>query len=369
MIIALLILPGIASAQNISAKTSTDHPAIAFPAADFVLKDASHKEPKSGVQLQGGQLTIASGVGTPTTINSLSFSADGKILAAGKDFGRVVIWDVAEKKFLKAIETNQGQVNAVSVSPDGKSIATGGSQDNNSVKVWDISSGKLVWTFQESKAAIRNLFFDMQGKWLIAVNNDSTLYVLDANERKPVMTLPGIHAAAMSRDGQALVTTDGKEFAVWIGPAWSKTQSLPMWKNSSLLLAANTAKDQLAVYESRSVRIAQLSTAQIVLDRADLVPKNFTWIPTFAAFSADGAILYLSLSDHLLILNIKIADTCGSPLMYSGAAALSPDGQWFAGAKDDSILSKERTDGVWVWNTSRLLKKCGLADSLKTQVQ
>src|SRR2546429_340249 len=88
---------------------------------EVMLRDAKHKEPKSGVQIgPGNTITIQSGVGTPTTINVLSFGKNGALLAAGKDFGRVVVWDVANKKFLCAVETGQGIVHAVAISPDGQ---------------------------------------------------------------------------------------------------------------------------------------------------------------------------------------------------------------------------------------------------------
>src|SRR5271154_6268131 len=113
-----LLLPVLrASAQTDTATVPTIRPPTPFPSAEFVLRDEKHKEQKSGVQFQGGQLTIVSGVGTPTSINSLSFSTDGKILAAGKDFGRAVLWNVQEKTFLRAIDTSQGQVQSVVVSP------------------------------------------------------------------------------------------------------------------------------------------------------------------------------------------------------------------------------------------------------------
>src|SRR5258708_21075907 len=72
----------------------------AFPPPDSTLFDAKHKEPKSGVQRQGNTVVIRSGVGTPTTINVLSFSRDAKLLSAAKDFGRVVASDVPQRTLL-----------------------------------------------------------------------------------------------------------------------------------------------------------------------------------------------------------------------------------------------------------------------------
>lgn len=357
--IAILGAGEIANAQGTPTTPPTNASPKPFPTADFVLRDAPHKEPKSGVQFgPGGQLTIMSGVGTPTVINALTFSGDGKILAAGKDFGRVVLWDSSSRKFLRAIDTNQGNVNAIALSSDGKIVATGGSGDNYSVKTWDTSSGKLLWTFTEPRSPIQKALFDTEGQWLV-VEDNSNVFIVNAGDQKATLKLPGIHAVCISQDGRSLVTTDGKEFGVWTAPEWKKTQSMPMSKSSSLLLAVNLGADQLALYESRSIRVAQFSTGQLALDRSDLVPKNFTWRPTFGEFSTEPGLLYLSLDGHLLVLDVKTNGVCGGPEMYSGAGALSRDGRWFAGSKDDSILSKERTDGVWVWSTDRLLDKCG----------
>lgn len=364
--IAVLSAGELANAQGTPTTLPTNASPKPFPVADFVLRDAPHKEPKSGVQLgPGGQLTIMSGVGTPTVINALTFSEDGKILAAGKDFGRVVLWDSSSRKFLRAIDTNQGNVNAIALSSDGKIVATGGSGDSYSVKIWDASSGKLLWTFTEPRAPIQKVLFDTEGKWLVVEDNSSNVFIVNAGDQKTVLKLPGMHAVCMSQDGRSLMTTDGKEFALWTAPEWKKTQSMPMSRSFSLLLAVNLEADQLALYESRSIRVAQFSTGQLALDRGDLVPKNFTWRPTFGEFSPEPGILYLSLDGHLLALDIKRNEVCGGPQMYSGAGALSRDGRWFAGSKDDSILSKERTDGVWVWSTDRLLDKCGFISSSK----
>src|SRR5579863_502697 len=225
-----LLLPALhASAQTDSAVAPASRLQTAFPSPEFVLRDIKHKEQKSGVQLQGGQLTIASGVGTPTTINSLSFSTDGKILVAGKDFGRAVLWNVQEKKFLRAIDTSQGQVKSVAVSPDGRVVATGGTQDANSVKLWDVTSGKLLWRFTAAKAEIIQLLFGAQGKRLIVSDNASNTYVLDATNGELIYTLPNLRVIGVSSNGESMTAVDGAEFAEWDVSTKKKEQntSLP----------------------------------------------------------------------------------------------------------------------------------------------
>jgi WD40 repeat protein len=347
-----------ASAQN--GNVSASRPATPFPSPELVLRDAKHKEQKSGVQLQGGQLTIASGVGTPTSINSLSFSADGKILAAGKDFGRLVLWEVQEKRFLRAMDTKQGQVKSVAVSPDGTVVASGGNQDGDSVKLWDLASGKELWKFTQANGEINQLLFVAEGKKLIVADNASNVYILNAGDGKTIAKLPNLHMVEGAADGESIITTDGTEFAAWNTSTLTKTQSIPIPSKASMLLAVSLAADRFATFEKRVVKVGQFSTGKTILELPDLVPKNFTWRPDFAAFNPEGTVAYLSLDSRFIILDARTGAVCGGPTMYSGAGAVSPDGRWFAGAKDDSILSQERTDGVWVWSTKSLLQKCGV---------
>jgi WD40 repeat protein len=358
IVFGFLMSAAVLSSQETATQSIPARPIKAFPVPDVILHDAKHKEPKSGVQLQGGQLTIMSGVGTPTVINALSFSADGNTLAAAKDFGRVVIWNVPERKLLRALDTGQGIVNAVAISPDGKALASGGKGDQLSLKIWDVATGNILKELKNSQAPIGSLEYDETGQSLIVIDNAGILRVLNSSSWEPTLTLNSVRAATMSQDRKTLVTVDEKELATWTSSSWSKVHSSPLSKSVPLLLAAHIGSDRLGVYQFKSMRIVRGSTGEVILERADFFPKNFTWQPTFAQFNFDGTLLYASMDDRLWLWNIEKNQTCSTPVMYSGTGALSPDGRWLAGAKDDSILSKERTDGVWIWDTKHLAASC-----------
>lgn len=330
----------------------------AFPAPDIILRDAKHKETKSGVQLQGGQLTITPGVGTPTTINALSFSADGNILAAGKDFGRVVIWNTTEKKFLRALETGQGIVDAVAVSPDGKMVATGGRGGEFSVKIWDVATGQVLKELGNGNSSITALVYEATGRSLIVRYNAGLLRVFTVATWEPALTIENLRAASLSQDGKTLLTADDQEISTWDCSTWSKIHNGPIWKDFPLVLAASTNDDKLAVFQRRTLRIVRGSTAEVILERADFFPRNFTWRPEFAQFNLDGSVLFASVDGRLWVWNLKRDQTCASPEMYSSAGVLSSNGRWFAGSKGDSILATERTDGVWIWETDHIMSFC-----------
>jgi len=355
--IVFLLSGVLLSSQESGTQSIPARPIKPFPAPDIILHDEKHKEPKSGVQLQGGQLTIMSGVGTPTVINALSFSADGNTLAAAKDFGRVVIWNVPGKKFLRALETGQGIVDAVAISPDGKTVATAGKEDQFSLKIWDVASGKVLKELKKAQAPIGSLEYDDTGQWLVAVDNSGVLRVFNSAVWEPTLTLSNIRASTMSQDRKTLVTVDEKELAMWTCSSWTRVHTSPVAKNA-LLLAAHTASDRLVEYQHKSMQIVRGRGGDVILERADFFPKNFTWRPTFANFNFDGTLLYASMDGRLWLWNTEQNQACSTSQMYSGTGAVSPDGRWFAGAKDDSILSKERTDGVWIWETKHLAISC-----------
>jgi WD40 repeat protein len=358
IVLSFLMCGAALSPQETATQSIPAQPIKAFPTPDIILHDEKHKEPKSGVQLQGGQLTIMSGVGTPTVINAFSFSADGNTLAAAKDFGRVVIWNVAKKKFLRALETSQGIVDAVAVSPDGKTVTTSGKGDDFSVKTWDVATGKILKELRNNQAPILTLEYDDTGQSLVVSDNAGVVRAFNVSGWEPSFTLNGVHAPMMAQDRKSLVTVDEKEIATWSCASWSKVQAKPIPKGFPLLVAAHTGEDRLGVYQFKRMRIMRGSTGEVLLERADFFPKNFTWRPTFAGFSSDGTLLYASMDDRLWLWNIEKNQACSTPTMYSGTASVSPDGHWLAGAKDDSIVSKERTDGVWIWDTRHLATSC-----------
>lgn len=354
----------LASGSLLSQSTSGSAPK-SFPKPDIALRDAKHKEPKSGVQLSGGNLTIQTGVGTPTTINVLSFSDSGELIAAGKDFGRVVLWNTQPQRFLRAIETDQGIVSAVALSPDGKTLATGGDQDESSVKLWDVASGKLIKRLDLGGGNIAWLEINHSGRWMVVKHNGGSLAVVEIDTGKPVLTLQDGLAARFSADGTTLIEEDKKEFGIWDTANWQKKATLPRPEGSPLLLAVNAGADRVAVLQRSGIRVLRLSTGETISGLADVLPKTKTGMVRAVTLNADGSVLYASIDDHLWVWDTRSNEICVSPVMYSSGGALSGDGRWLAGSKDDSILSSERTDGVWVWDTAHLTSGCGIAAPAK----
>ena len=93
--------------------------------------------------------------GHTSYVNSVAFSADSKKLVSGGEDGTARLWDVqtgqllrtyeGHKAVAKAFHRNEGQavpVKSVAFSPDGKTIASGG--DDEDVMLWATDTGQLL---------------------------------------------------------------------------------------------------------------------------------------------------------------------------------------------------------------------------------
>jgi WD40 repeat protein len=332
-----------------------------FPQPGAVLADAKHKEGKSGVQLgPGNTLTIQSGVGTPTTVNVIAFSKDGRLLAAGKDFGRVAVFDVPSRKFLAAFETGQGIVTAVAISPDGQMLATAGQGDNFNLKLWHIPDGKLVRTYSLFNSYLHTISFSPDGTWMVAADNTSTTHVLEVPSGKQRAELTGMYAPLISPRGDVLMAASRDSFTVWNTADWTKQRTLPRLPTYAIPLALDPETDTFIVTAAGNFRILRLSTGEVLPSspRPEL-PKFNASAGGFAAFRTGSPFIFGHSDDRLWAWNRDTGETCVSGMMYSESGALSPDGTILAGAKDNSIMAQTRSgDGIWIWDTNQLASSC-----------
>ncbi|HZZ28118.1 MAG TPA: WD40 repeat domain-containing protein [Pirellulales bacterium] len=106
---------------------------------------------------------------------SLAFSPDNKLLAiGGENAGMFEIWDVKAQKMVQQIQADKKAVFCVAFNPDGKTIATGGTEP--SIKLWDVS-GQLHGLLEGHGDQVNYLSYSKDGKKLASAGRDKLVLI------------------------------------------------------------------------------------------------------------------------------------------------------------------------------------------------
>ena len=126
-----------------------------------------------------GHSNLPRGSGT----SALSFSPDGTLLASGGSDDRVMIWDVKNRVKMTVLVGHTGPIMGVAFTPDGRTLATAGVDAQ--VKLWHVASGNELTTFNRHAGAI-SVRFSPDGRSLAVGHSDQTvkLYYADLDQQE-----------------------------------------------------------------------------------------------------------------------------------------------------------------------------------------
>jgi WD40 repeat protein/energy-coupling factor transporter ATP-binding protein EcfA2 len=142
-----------------------------------------------------GQIIAKRLVGHKEKVNSIDFSRNGNILASASSDGTIKLWnlkDVEESnttksKKITSFQTLTGKyghtkkVNSVSFNANGEILASGSSDGN--IKLWKTSNGKLIKTFPRlpKNAEIQTINFNKDGTVIASGSNDGIVRLWNLN--------------------------------------------------------------------------------------------------------------------------------------------------------------------------------------------
>ncbi len=204
-------------------------------------------------------------------VNSLAYSPDGGLLAAGvaeAGNGMVYIWDVAQQTIIRSFWAHPYSVPSMAFSPTGQFLATGAV--DRSVKVWQVSNGRLLETLAQ----------DGQGTSVIFSKDGSLL------------------ASAMCALSDANLKCLRGEVWLWNVPDWGliRTLSGPVDWVEAVALSPETA---LVAGGSRDYGVYLWRLRDAVLLRTLIGHSGGV---TAIAFSPDGRFLATGSNDESVIL-------------------------------------------------------------------
>jgi len=115
------------------------------------------------------------------SVQSVSFSPDGKRIVSGSWDKTLKVWDAQTGQETLTLKGHSNTVNSVSFSPDGKRIVSG--SYDNTLKVWDAQTGQETLTIDGHSLGVTSVSFSPDGKRIVSGHwsrvRDKTLKVWD----------------------------------------------------------------------------------------------------------------------------------------------------------------------------------------------
>ncbi|GET43739.1 WD40 repeat domain-containing protein [Microseira wollei] len=145
-------------------------------------------------------------------IKSIAFSPDGQTFAIGSDAQTIRVYDVSTGICLQVLEGHSDRVWSIALGPDGLMLASG--SEDQTVRLWDIRDGKCINTLQGHTNLIRSVAFSSEGSILASSSEDQTIKLWDIPTGLCLKTFQGhtqgVRTVAFSPNGSMLVSS-GKD--------------------------------------------------------------------------------------------------------------------------------------------------------------
>jgi WD40 repeat protein len=109
-------------------------------------------------------------------VNSLAFSPLGDSLATGHYDGTIHIWDIDSGDEVRSFN-HQGVIESLTFSPDGQIIAAGTSYKSQDIVLYSASTGELLRTLGGHQSGVEYLSFSPSGQLIASASYDGNIYL------------------------------------------------------------------------------------------------------------------------------------------------------------------------------------------------
>ncbi len=146
-------------------------------------------------------------------VQAFAFTKDGKLLASAGADRTIKLWDLTTSQERATLHGHAGPVHALAFSPDGATLFS--ASLDHTVRLWDVATNEARLTVQGALRGSTTLALSLDGQTLATAGGDGHIQLRDAANGRPRLSLrigPSrglIHQLAFTPDGRYLVTVNG----------------------------------------------------------------------------------------------------------------------------------------------------------------
>lgn len=271
-------------------------------------------------------------------IEQIQYSPDGARLAVGSSVG-IWLYDTTTEQEIALLTGHSGIVGSVAFSPDGSTLASGGS--GKIVRLWDAVTGAHLHTLEGETDGVLSVVFSPDGSALARVSQttvdlwdvETKTYTRSLELRTPQGDTYSVSTVAFSPDGGILASGgSGSTIGLWNVVTGTRLRELEGHKNSvSGIAFSPDGATLVSGSDDATIRLWDPATGA----QLGTLKGHINYV-TSIAFSPDGATLVsASRSNPIRLWDAATGEYKRSLMTWylseANSIAFSPDGLTLAG--------------------------------------
>lgn len=209
--------------------------------------------------------TLRGSIEQAIDISSLVVSDDGSIVAGGGyqyGLGRIAIFDLRSGRLIHLLEWKPTRYTSfplpMMISPDASLLLSQDNDRRDHHRLWNLKTGELIRVFETSPSWLADSIANTSnGDCIVSGIRDNSVKVWDINTDRVIYSFPGLSPTAMTLDGKVIAySNDANEVCLWDLEVNQKICSFPGNISPVRSICLSSDREWVVSYDAdRTIRI------------------------------------------------------------------------------------------------------------------